>query len=147
MVLDGSVQDTVRGTAYVRDTDTNEPGIELDADSIGWSVHWMPDTTASEYVIMPHALLQDAIAAANDDRYRPPTREEEVGASVFMEYGRLGSFEATEGTLTTEEAPDADHIGHIQAILEDGAGTEEMTVEGHWHAVPAPETLPSHMQP
>ena len=147
MIIDGAMQDTVRGAAYLRDATTNEPGVELDADSIGWSVHWMPEAESSEYAIMPHALLQEAIAAANDDQYRVHSPREEASASMFMEYGRFGPFEAQAGTLAVEQSADTDHVARVQATLVDASGSDEITINGRWHAIPAPERLPSHLQP
>lgn len=152
MIIDGAKQDTVRGVAYLRDTSTNEPGVELDADSVGWSVHWMPETESSEYAIIPHVLLQEAVAAANDGQYRAHSPRDEASASMFMEYGRFGSFEAQAGTLTVEQSAmeqnaDTDHVAQVQATLVDASGSDEITIHGRWHAVPAPEELPSHLQP
>ncbi|MFO8232479.1 MAG: hypothetical protein R6U20_07415 [Longimonas sp.] len=149
MTLDGSVQDTVRGTAYLRGAENNEPGLELDADSIGWSVHWSEvEGAGPAYTIMPHALLQASQDHSDDSYPAYRSEDDEPGASLFMEYGRLGSFEAQAGTLTVEQQTDTEHIGRIQATLTDPSGARaEVTVEGHWHAIPAPDTVPSHLQP
>lgn len=149
MYVDGAVQDTVRGAAYLRDTTSTEPGLELDADSIGWSVHWMrSETPAPTYTLVPHALMQAVQKEATDDAYRPAPRvTDPLAASLFMAYGTQGTFEAQAGTLHVERATPTDHVGRVHATLTlRGQTAPRVTVQGHWHAVPAPDELPSHVR-
>lgn len=149
MYVDGAVQDTVRGAAYLRDTTSAEPGLELDADSIGWSVHWMRnDAPAPTYTLVPHALMQAVQADATDDAYRPAPRvNDPLVASLFMAYGTQGTFEAQAGTLHVERATPTDHIGDVQATLTfRGQAAPRVTIQGYWHAIPAPDELPVHVR-
>ena len=150
MYLDGAVQDTIRGAAYLRDTTAAEPGLELDADSVGWSAHWMrSDTPTRTYALMPHALLQDAQSAATEGVYQPPPRvDDPPAASLFMEYKQRGTFEAQAGTLHVDRATATEHVGRMQATLTlRGRAAPRITVTGRWHAVPAPQGAVSALRP
>ena len=149
MRISGAVQDTVRGAAYLRDAATSEPGLELDADSVGWSVHWMQSDTVALYAIMPHTLLRAAQSAATDGGYHPEAAPDAPPlASLFMDYGARGSFEAQAGTLFVDRATPTDHVGRVHAtlLLRGPGAPRQVRVTGRWHAVPAPESLPSHLQ-
>lgn len=148
MYLDGAVQDTIRGAAYLRDTTAAEPGLELDADSVGWSVHWIRGDTRT-YALMPHALLQDVRSAATEGMYQPPPRvNDPPPASLFMEYNQRGTFEAQAGTLHVDRATATEHVGRMQATLTlRGRAAPRITVTGRWHAVPAPQGAVSTLRP
>ena len=149
MHVSGAVEDTVRGAAYLRDASTGEPGLELDADSVGWSVHWMQRDTVASYAIRPHTLLQAAQSAGTDGTYYPEgLRNSAPLASLFMAYGGKRSFEAQAGTLSVERATATDHVGHMKATLtlRGRAAPAEVHISGEWHAVPAPEVLPAHLR-
>lgn len=147
LVMDGLISDTVRGDAYVREIDSAAPGIELDAQATGWSLYWTrPFSERTEYAILPAEWAGRTPAA---DKKRPDAEEASLpaGAIIFMQHPVHGEFEAESGTVTIEHLTDTDVAGHVYAEMAKEGDDPVLTIEGRWHAQPAPATPPPHLQP
>lgn len=147
LVMDGLISDTVRGDAYVREINSATPGIELDARSTGWSFYWTrPFSERTEYAILP-AEWADRTPATDKESPDAENASLPAGAIIFMQHPVHGAFEAESGTVTVEHLTDTDVAGHVYAEMAKEGDDPVFTIEGRWHARPAPTTPPPHLQP
>ena len=147
ITMQGAVEDTVQGQAYVRRSDAKVLGVELDADSIGWSIEWEPHSLETRpYEVARQSLIEQAIA----DRTLYDTMQADEDSlswvSVFMHHPH-GTFQGTRGVVHPEEVAGQEVSGRLNVELSpDHASDASVLVEGLWYAIDAPQELPPHLQ-
>ncbi len=148
ITLQGAVEDTVRGQAYVRRSGSKVLGVELDADSMGWSIAWEPhEVQQAPYQVAHQSLIEQAVADRvlyDDER---SVEDSLKWVAVFMQHPR-GAYQGTRGIVQPETADGPDLSGILDVELSPDLGSDaNVSMKGAWHAVEAPHELPPHLHP